>query len=45
MPADLDRAITLRQAHWQVLGALLTETEMTSLQPAPAAPAQEESTR
>ena len=34
MPADLDRAITLRQAHWQVLGALLTETEMTSLQPA-----------
>jgi flagellar biosynthesis chaperone FliJ len=33
-PADLDRAITLRQAHWQVLGALLTETEMTSLQPA-----------
>ena len=45
MPADLDRAITLRQAHWQVLGALLTETEMTSLQPAQAAPAQEESTR
>ena len=44
MPADLDRAITLRQAHWQVLGALLTETEMTSLQPA-RAPAQEESTR
>ena len=44
MPADLDRAITLRQAHWQVLGALLTETEMTSLQPA-APSAQEESTR
>ena len=34
MPADLDRAITLRQAHWQVPGALLTEAEMTSLQPA-----------
>ena len=33
LPADLDRAITLRQAHWQVLGALLTENEMTSLQP------------
>jgi hypothetical protein len=33
MPADLDRAITLRHAHWQVLGALLTETEMTSLLP------------
>ena len=45
MPADLDRAITLRQHHWQVLGALLTETEITSLQPAQAAPAQEESTR
>ena len=45
MPADLDRAITLRHAHWQVLGALLTETEMTSLQPAQAAPAQEASTR
>jgi len=45
MPADLDRAITLRHAHWQVLGALLTQTEMTSLQPAQAAPAQEESTR
>ena len=44
MPADLDRAITLRQAHWQVLGALLTETEMTSLQPA-APSALEESTR
>jgi hypothetical protein len=43
--ADLDRAITLRQHHWQVLGALLTETELTSLQPAQAAPAQEESTR
>ena len=36
MPADLDRAITLRQHHWQVLGALLTETQITSLQPAPA---------
>ena len=35
-PADLDRAITLRQHHWQVLGALLTDTEITSLQPAPA---------
>jgi hypothetical protein len=45
MPADLDRAITLRHAHWQVLGALLTETEMTSLQPAQATPTQEESTR
>jgi flagellar biosynthesis chaperone FliJ len=45
MPADLDRAITLRQAHWQVLGALLTETEMKSLQPAQATPAQDESTR
>jgi hypothetical protein len=45
MPADLDRATTLRQAHWQVLGALLTETELTSLQPAQAAPAQEASPR
>jgi hypothetical protein len=45
MPADLDRAITLRQAHWQVLGALLTEAELTSLQPAQAAPAQEASPR
>ena len=35
MPADLDRAITLRQHHWQVLGTLLTQTEITSLQPAP----------
>jgi hypothetical protein len=35
MPADLDRAITLRQHHWQVLGALLTDTEITSLQPVP----------
>ncbi len=34
MPADLDRAVTLRQHHWQVLGALLTETELASLQPA-----------
>lgn len=45
MPADLDRAISLRQAHWQVLGALLTEAEMTSLQPAHAASAEEASTR
>ena len=37
MPADLDRAITLRQHHWQVLGTLLTQTEITSLQPAPPA--------
>lgn len=44
MPADLDRAITLRQHHWQVLGALLTQAEVTSLQPA-APPAREESTR
>ena len=44
MPADLDRAITLRQHHWQVLGALLTQAEMTSLQPAAPA-AREESTR
>jgi flagellar biosynthesis chaperone FliJ len=35
MPADLDRAITLRQHHWQVLGTLLTQTEITSLQLAP----------
>ena len=34
MPADLDRAVTLRQHHWQVLGALLTEAELESLQPA-----------
>lgn len=34
MPADLDRAIALRHAHWQVLGALLTDTEIKSLQPA-----------
>ena len=34
MPADLDRAVTLRQHHWQVLGALLTEAELGSLQPA-----------
>jgi hypothetical protein len=45
MPADLDRAITLRHAHWQVLGALLTQTELASLQPAQAAPAPEASTR
>ena len=39
MPADLDRAVTLRQHHWQVLGALLTEAELASLQPAaPPAP-------
>ena len=37
MPADLDRAVTLRQHHWQVLGALLTEAELASLQPARAA--------
>ena len=39
MPADLDRAVTLRQHHWQVLGALLTKPELASLQlAAPAAP-------
>jgi hypothetical protein len=39
MPADLDRAVTLRQHHWQVLGALLTEAELACLQPAaPPAP-------
>jgi hypothetical protein len=39
MPADLDGAITLRQHHWQVLGALLTAAELESLQPAaPPAP-------
>ena len=39
MPADLDRAVTLRQHHWQVLGALLTGAELESLQPAaPPAP-------
>jgi hypothetical protein len=39
MPADLDRAVTLRQHRWQVLGALLTEAELASLQPAaPPAP-------
>jgi hypothetical protein len=38
-PADLDRAVTLRQHHWQVLGALLTQAELDSLQPAaPPAP-------
>ena len=38
-PADLDRAVTLRQHHWQVLTALLTEAERDSLQPAaPPAP-------
>jgi hypothetical protein len=37
MPADLDRAVTLR--HWQVLGALLTQAELDSLKPAaPPAP-------
>jgi hypothetical protein len=46
MPADLDRAITLCHTHWQVLGALLTEPEMTSLHPpAQAGPAHEASTR
>ncbi len=39
MPAGLDRAVTLRQHHWQVLGALLTEAELAFLQPAaPPAP-------
>jgi hypothetical protein len=39
VPADLDRAVILRQYHWQVLGALLTEAELASLQPfAPPAP-------
>jgi hypothetical protein len=38
MPADLDRAVTLRQHHWQVLGALLTEAELESLQPAAPPP-------
>lgn len=39
MPADFDRAVTLRQHHWQVLGALLTDTELAALQPAaPPAP-------
>lgn len=39
IPADLDRAVTLRQHHWQVLGALLTEAELESLRPAaPAVP-------
>ena len=39
MPAELDRVVTLRQHHWQVLGALLTEAELACLQPAaPPAP-------
>ena len=39
MPTDFDRAVTLRQHHWQVLGALLTEAELALLQPAaPPAP-------
>ena len=39
MPADLDQAVILRQQHWQVLDALLTEAELASLQPAaPPAP-------
>ena len=39
LPADFDRAVTLRQHHWQVLGALLTDTELASLRPAaPPAP-------
>jgi hypothetical protein len=33
MPAGLDRAVTLRRYHWQVLGTLLTEAELDSLQP------------
>ena len=38
-PADLDRAVAVRQHHWQVLGALLTDAELASLQPgAPPAP-------
>ena len=39
MPTGLDRAVTLRQHDWQVFGALLTEAELDSLQPAaPPAP-------
>jgi hypothetical protein len=39
MAAELDQAVTLRQHHWQVLGALLTEAELACLQPAaPPAP-------
>jgi len=39
MPTGLNRAITLRQHHWQVPGALPTEAELKALQPAaPAAP-------
>lgn len=45
LPAELDTAIALWQAHWRVLGALLTETEMASIQPAQATAAQEQSTR
>ncbi len=36
MPADLDRAVTLRQHHWQVLGALLSEAELHQLTAGPA---------
>jgi hypothetical protein len=39
MAAELDRVVTLRQHHWQVLGALLTEAELACLQlAAPSAP-------
>ena len=34
IPSDFDRAITLRQHHWQVLGALLTDAELETLTPA-----------
>ena len=34
MPADFDRAVILRQRHWQVLDALLTPAEIAALQPA-----------
>jgi hypothetical protein len=34
LPADFDRAVTLRQHHWQVLGALLTDAELETLTPA-----------
>ena len=38
MPAGLDRAVTLRRYHWQVLGTLLTEAELDSLKPAAPPP-------
>ena len=39
MAAEFDRVVTLRQHHWQVPGALLTESELACLQPAaPPAP-------